>query len=144
MMVEIPLSLPLRKGEVSIAYYNSSGYTTRMLSELDKDLIEELKNPEFAQGYGGERLKSNIGWAMLEARRKAGVTQKELAEKLGLSQPYIAKLESGEANPTLGTVGRIFAALGLQVVVETAPLAPQPVTYDRKAKPKEKDKVLVA
>jgi transcriptional regulator with XRE-family HTH domain len=109
-----------------------------MLSQLDKELIEELKDPEFARGYGGERLKSNVGWALLEARRKTGVTQKDLAERLGLSQPYIAKLESGEANPTLGTVGRIFAALELQMVVETAPLAPQHVTYDQKTTPKEK------
>ena len=63
---------------------------------------------------------------LYKARQKAKMTQKDLSVKLGLSQPYIAKLESGEANPTLGTAGKILAELGLRLVIETAPLASQP------------------
>jgi predicted transcriptional regulator len=41
---------------------------------------------------------------------------------LGISQPYLAKLESGEANPTVGRIGRILAILGFKVSASLEPL----------------------
>jgi hypothetical protein len=38
----------------------------------------------------------------------------------------VAKLEGGEANPTLGTIGRLLAAINLRLVTLTAPLNPEP------------------
>jgi ribosome-binding protein aMBF1 (putative translation factor) len=95
-----------------------------LTDELERDLIEELKDFEFAGLYGAECAKSTYGWALLHARQAANVTQKELSEKLGVRQPYIAQLESGEANPTLGTAGKMLAALGLKMVITVEPLAP--------------------
>jgi len=98
------------------------------MSEWEKDLIEELRDPEFAKLYGAANAKDNFALTLLRARRKAKLTQEELAKKLGISQPYVAKLESGEANPTLGTVGSLLAVLGLGLVTSTEPLVPQPST----------------
>ncbi len=44
-------------------------------------------------------------------RKKRGITQEELAQEAGLSQAYIAKLESGKADPKLSTLQRILACL---------------------------------
>jgi transcriptional regulator with XRE-family HTH domain len=96
-----------------------------MLEEWERDLIEELKDFDFAALYGADRAKSGFGLALLHARQKAKLTQKELSDKLGVRQPYIAQLESGEANPTLGAAGKMLAALGLKMVIEVEPLAPQ-------------------
>jgi transcriptional regulator with XRE-family HTH domain len=96
-----------------------------MVSEVELDLIEELKDPEFATLYGAESAKSDFGLALLHARQNAKMTQAQLAEKLGVKQPYVAQLESGEANPTLGKAGEMLAALGLKMVIHTEPLAPQ-------------------
>ena len=95
-----------------------------MVEEWEKDLREELNDPKFARAYGAECARSEFGLALLNARQKCKLTQKQLSGKLGIRQPYIAQLESGEANPTLSTAGRILASLGLKLVVTTTPLTP--------------------
>lgn len=50
-----------------------------------------------------------------DTRRKLGVTQQQLAESVGVSRGYIAKVEHGHANPSLELVERIAAALGIEL-----------------------------
>jgi transcriptional regulator with XRE-family HTH domain len=95
-----------------------------MPDDFENDLIEELKDPEFAGKYGAECARSEFGLALLHARVAAKITQQDLAEKLGVRQPYIAQLESGEANPTLGMAGKIMAVLGLKMVIKVDRLSP--------------------
>lgn len=91
-----------------------------------QDIEQRLKDPEYAKLYGAEDAKSEFAIVLSRARDRAGVTQKELADRLGVSQAYIAKLEGGEANPTLGVVGSLMAVLGLRLVMQAEPLlAPQ-------------------
>jgi transcriptional regulator with XRE-family HTH domain len=52
------------------------------------------------------------GKVVREARKRAGLTQAELAERLGISQPTVARLESPRSNPTLSTLSRAVAATG--------------------------------
>ena len=90
-----------------------------------EDLLEDLQDLEFAKSYGAESAKTDFAITLLKARENANLTQQEFAAKLGISQPYIAKLESGEANPTLGTIGAILATLRLRLVTNTNSLAPE-------------------
>lgn len=83
---------------------------------------ERLKDPEYARAYGEEAARASLAVCLATARIEAGLTQQELAERIGKSQPYVSKLESGEANPTLGAIGRILACLGRQLVCEAQPL----------------------
>lgn len=92
-----------------------------------QDLIDRLKDPEYAKLYGAEQAKVDFAITLAKARKSANLTQKGLSEKLGRSQPYVAKLEGGEANPTLGTIGSLLATLGYQLVTQTAPLSPEPI-----------------
>ena len=87
------------------------------------DINERLKNPEYAREYGAEMAKLDFALALTKARTHLGLTQEELAEKIKTSQPYIAKLEAGDANPTLGAIGSLLSVLGLRMVVGTALLA---------------------
>jgi transcriptional regulator with XRE-family HTH domain len=96
-----------------------------MVDEIERDLIEELKDPEFAKSYGAECAKSEFGLALFHARQKTKLTQKELAERLGVRQPYIAQLESGEENPTLEVIGKMLAAIGYKLSCNIKPIAPQ-------------------
>jgi transcriptional regulator with XRE-family HTH domain len=57
-----------------------------------------------------------------EARVRAGLTQRELAKRVGTSQPAIAKLEQGTTNPTIDTLTRCLAATGFTLRVGLAPL----------------------
>ena len=65
---------------------------------------------------------------LTQARLNAGLTQRQLAERVGTSQPAIARLEAGLVSPTLDTVKRVAAAAGYELRVELAPLpGPDPV-----------------
>lgn len=56
--------------------------------------------------------------ALTDARKESGLTQKELAEKTGIAQSDISKLETGNANPSLKTLQRLAAGLGKKLRVE--------------------------
>jgi DNA-binding XRE family transcriptional regulator len=58
------------------------------------------------------------GFLLREAREAAGLTQRELAERLGCSQQAVARAERWESNPTVGLVERWAAATGRRVVLE--------------------------
>ena len=73
-------------------------------------------------GFGGEGVKTSFALALLNARESAGMTQAELADICGVSQAYISKLESGEANPTIGKIGAIFAAMWMEPTIGFEPL----------------------
>lgn len=92
-----------------------------------EDLAERLKDTEYAKRYGEEDAKLDFAMTLVKARRSLNLTQKGLAAKLGMSQPYIAKLEGGEANPTLGNIGKLLATINLRLVTGTASLMPEPV-----------------
>jgi transcriptional regulator with XRE-family HTH domain len=57
-----------------------------------------------------------------ESRTRAGITQSELARRLGVSQAAVAKLEAPRANPTIATLEAALRATGSQLVLSTEPL----------------------
>lgn len=52
-----------------------------------------------------------------EARKEAGITQAELANRIGADKSYISKVEHGKTVPTVSSFYRIVAALGMQVTL---------------------------
>ncbi|HET6921816.1 MAG TPA: helix-turn-helix transcriptional regulator [Anaeromyxobacteraceae bacterium] len=61
------------------------------------------------------------------ARRDAGLTQEELARRLGVSQQQVAKVERPDANLTLATLLRVAGALGLEIRAEPPEASPRGV-----------------
>jgi y4mF family transcriptional regulator len=58
-----------------------------------------------------------IGQAIKERRGVLNITQRELAEIAGVGINTLTKIERGEANPSLGVLGRILDALGLEIKI---------------------------
>ena len=71
--------------------------------------------------YERARTSIMVGSAVRAARRRAGVSQVELAERAGTSQPSIARLEKGLVSPTVITLDRIARALGADLVIDFEP-----------------------
>lgn len=54
-----------------------------------------------------------LGRCIFDARKKCGLTQRELAEQTGLTPKTIGKIEKGDKNPTYGTLLRLIIRLGI-------------------------------
>ena len=55
------------------------------------------------------------------ARKEAGITQSELAQRIGADKAFISKVEHGHTVPTVSSFYRIVSALGMQVVITKQP-----------------------
>ncbi len=74
---------------------------------------EFLADPERRAIYEEEAAKSELWLQLVEARRAAGLTQKQMAERLGVSQAQVARIEKEDYDAyTLNTLRRYVAALG--------------------------------
>lgn len=58
-------------------------------------------------------LTLDPGIAIRDAREEAGLSQTELAARIGIAQSALSRIEAGRANLTLGTLQRVSDALGL-------------------------------
>jgi DNA-binding XRE family transcriptional regulator/predicted RNase H-like HicB family nuclease len=62
-------------------------------------------------------VKLAVKLALRWARKRAGLSQAELARRAGLSQPAVARLEDPDHNPTLDTLERVATALGTRLEI---------------------------
>jgi HTH-type transcriptional regulator/antitoxin HipB len=76
-------------------------------------------DPEFRGVYEEEAQKKELWLSLVEARQAAGLTQAEVARRLGVSQAQVARVEKrGYESYTLNTLRRYVAALGEGFSVE--------------------------
>lgn len=74
-------------------------------------LDEQLKNLVFKKYYEEYGKQLEIAYQILRLRKKQGISQAELAKKIGTKQTNIARLESGQQNFTIETLQKIAKAL---------------------------------
>jgi DNA-binding XRE family transcriptional regulator len=86
-----------------------------------KYLEKQLKNDDFKKEYEALEVEFNIIQAMIDARKKSGLTQKELAEITGIPQSEISRLENGNSNPSLRTLRRLADGMNFKIKVELIP-----------------------
>jgi transcriptional regulator with XRE-family HTH domain len=77
-----------------------------------------LKNSEYRREY--EALEAEFGLliAIVVARRRAGLTQAQLAKRMKTTQTAIARLESGRVKPSTRTLERLAKATGHRLVID--------------------------
>ncbi|MCD8067994.1 MAG: helix-turn-helix domain-containing protein [Lachnospiraceae bacterium] len=92
------------------------------MTNFDDYLKEQLKDPELRAEYEALEPEFSLMQAMIDARRDTGLTQKQLSERTGISQSDISKFESGGGNPSLKTLRRLAAGLGMCVKIEFLPM----------------------
>jgi ribosome-binding protein aMBF1 (putative translation factor) len=83
------------------------------------DYLEKVRqDPEYRKAEEELALAFDLADAVLCARLKAGLSQTELARRVGTKQANISRIESGLANPTLDLVNRLMQVLGFKVKFE--------------------------
>ncbi len=92
------------------------------MSNFNDFLNKQLKNPNLKKGYDALEPEFSIIQAMIDARKISGLTQKDLAEKTGIAQADISRLESGNANPSLKTLQRLAEGMGMKLKLEFVPV----------------------
>lgn len=93
-----------------------------MSKNYRETLDECMKDPQFAAEWDALDPEFQIIKAMLDGRVAKNLTQKELSEITGINQADISKLENGNANPSLKTLERLAAGLGMRVKIEFVPV----------------------
>lgn len=88
----------------------------------EEERARRMADPEFRTIYKEEAAKKELWLQLVEARQGAGLTQAELAKKLGVSQAQVARIEKrGYETYTLTSLRRYIQALGegfsLQVII---------------------------
>ena len=81
------------------------------MSDFQEYKNEQLSDSEFAVEYEAMR-------AVIDARLACNMTQKELAEKTGIQQSNLSRVESGASSPTVDMLARIAAGLGKKLKIE--------------------------
>lgn len=89
-----------------------------------KDIKRELlANPDTRAAYDAQADEFAIARELIAARTRAGLTQADVAERMGTTQSVIARLEGGKRAPSMRTVQRYAQALGARAVVRIEPQA---------------------
>jgi transcriptional regulator with XRE-family HTH domain len=88
------------------------------ISDMHKRWMEE---PEYRKAYEALDGEFGLAKAVLEARNRVGLTQAELARKMGTTQPVLARLEGGQARPSMRTLERLARATGTRLLIRFEP-----------------------
>ena len=81
----------------------------------------KMQDPAFAQAYEEIQPEMNVIRAMIEARTSQNLTQKQLAEKTGIAQTEISRLENGTRNPSIKLLQRLAEGMGMVLEVQFRP-----------------------
>jgi DNA-binding XRE family transcriptional regulator len=98
--------------------------STKTFGELVAE--EQIADPSFRADW--QRLAPARAFAatLLLYRAEHDLSQRQLGERLGVSQPRVAKLESGEHNPSIETIIAVVRQLGIEFALDVAPVNRKP------------------
>jgi DNA-binding XRE family transcriptional regulator len=87
---------------------------------------EQLSDPSFRAEWQRLTPAREFAATLLRYRAEHKLSQRTLAQKLGVSQPRVVKLESGEHNPEVDTIINAVRSLGIEFVLDVAPASRKP------------------
>ncbi len=91
-------------------------------------------DPEYRREWERTALARAVAVKVIAYRAEHGLSQTALAKRLQMTQPAIARLESGEHNPTFPTLLRLSNALGIELAIDIAPTGQEPQLIGKRAR----------
>ena len=84
-------------------------------------LSNQLKDEDFRKEYEAIQPEMDVIRAIVDARTSQNLMQKELAERTGINQADISKLENGTRNPSVNLLKRLADGMGMALKIEFIP-----------------------
>jgi transcriptional regulator with XRE-family HTH domain len=81
----------------------------------------DMQDPEYRREYERSRLANDVAIRVIQYRVEHGLSQAELARRLGMRQPNVARLESGDHEPTIATLSLLAQVLKQDFSVDVKP-----------------------
>jgi ribosome-binding protein aMBF1 (putative translation factor) len=108
------------------------------LSEMKSNqevVAEQLRtDPEFRVAWERTALARGVAVALVRHRAEHDLTQRDLAKRLQMKQPQVARLELGEINPSMDTLMRIASRLSIEFTIDVRPVhSPAPQHHQARA-----------
>ena len=91
------------------------------MKTLNDMLSDQLTNEDFRKEYEAIQPEMDVIRAIVDARTSQNLTQKELAERTGINQADISKLENGTRNPSVNLLKRLADGMGMALRIEFVP-----------------------
>ena len=82
---------------------------------------KQMKDTEFIKEYESIQPELDVIRAIVNARTSQNITQKELAERTGINQADISKLENGTRNPSVNLLKRLAEGMDMALKIEFIP-----------------------
>jgi ribosome-binding protein aMBF1 (putative translation factor) len=79
------------------------------------------EDPAFRAEWERTALGRAVALTVVGYRGDHGLSQRGLARRLGMTQPQVARLERGDVNPSIETLIRLVAALGIELDIDLRP-----------------------
>ena len=89
-----------------------------LMDDLHRYLNKKMQDPTFSSEYEALCPEYEAIHAMIAARIENNMTQKQLAEKTGIRQSNISRIENGSSSPTVETLARIAAGMGKRLKID--------------------------
>ena len=83
-----------------------------------------MRDPAFAKAYEDMRPEFDVVRAIIDARNSRHITQKELAERTGIAQAEISRLENGSRNPSIKLLQRLAEGMDMILNISFTPKKP--------------------
>src|ERR1700679_2130655 len=87
----------------------------------DEVLAKELRDPVFRKEWERTALARWLAVEVAHHRAENGLSQRQLAERLGVHQPDVARMESGEHTPSLERLIRVANGLDIELMIDIRP-----------------------
>lgn len=91
------------------------------MKTLDQYKKVQMKDDKFRKEYEAIQPEMDVIRAIIDARTSQNMTQKELAERTGINQADISKLENGTRNPSVNLLKRLAEGMGMALKIEFVP-----------------------
>ena len=88
------------------------------MSDFKKHLERRLHDPAFKAEYERSRAEYEVTRALIAVRIEQNITQEQLAQRSGIRQSNISRIENGTCSPTVATLGQLAEGMGKKLKIE--------------------------